>query len=347
MKAREALRVLAEVTESQWGMVTSAQARARGVAPMALSRLAESGDLTRLAHGVYRDSGAPSEEHEDLRAAWLMTDPTKLAYERLGESPRAAVVSGGSASVLLGIGDLRPVKSEFTTPTRKQTQRPEIRYRTRVLPDADVTIRSGLPVTTPERTIADLVENRQDLSTIADVLRDAARQSRLDTDRLVTLLHPLAERNGFGKGDGRSVYDELLRLAGIDLSSLAAQVAAAPQLGELVLSNYAEQMREVNTASLDAVLASATASIEAVLPGEQSERILEILTDAVSASIEPVIYEINKHSERALATSGAAEAVARVAAKAHADMDVTMKAIDWSVLLRSTERPRGITEGQS
>ena len=36
MKSRVALQQLAEVTESQWGMVTSAQARARGIAHMTL-----------------------------------------------------------------------------------------------------------------------------------------------------------------------------------------------------------------------------------------------------------------------------------------------------------------------
>lgn len=59
MKSREALKVLAEVSESQWGMVTSAQANGRGVSHMNLTRLTESGDLVRLSHGVYKDAGAP------------------------------------------------------------------------------------------------------------------------------------------------------------------------------------------------------------------------------------------------------------------------------------------------
>lgn len=344
MKARVALQRLAEVTESQWGLVTSAQARARGVSAMTLSRLTESRDLVRLAQGVYRDGGAPSQEHEELRAAWLMTDPSKLAYERLDESPRTATVSGESASVLLGIGDLRAVTSEFTTPTRKQTQRAEVRYRTRALSDEDVTVRSGLPVTTPERTIADLVESRQDLSTVAVVLHDAAKRSQLDTNRLAALLGPLAERNGFGKGDGLALYDELLRIGGIDLAGLAARVAAAPALGELVVANYVERMRKGDSASLDALLTSAIARIEAAFPREQSQRILEMLMDAVNASIEPVMREISKNSEVALAASGAAETVARVVAKASVEMETTMNALDWPALLASTQRHDGTSE---
>ncbi|HMR12550.1 MAG TPA: type IV toxin-antitoxin system AbiEi family antitoxin domain-containing protein [Arachnia sp.] len=238
MQSRMALRVLAEVSESQWGMVTSAQARARGVTHMNLTRLTETGDLVRVAHGVYRDAGAPSADHEELRAAWLMTDPARLAYERLSDQPPSAVVSGESASRLHRIGDLRAVRHEFTTPRRRQTQRPEVRYRTRVLPEQDVTVRDGLPVTTKERTIADLVEDRQDLSIVGDALRDAAGQSRLDTDRLTELLSPLAERNGYERGDGDALLSELLRIAGLDLDQLAERLAAIPDLSSRMATNY-------------------------------------------------------------------------------------------------------------
>jgi predicted transcriptional regulator of viral defense system len=247
MKSREARRVLAEVTESQWGMVTSAQASARGVSHMNLTRLTESGDLIRLSHGVYRDAGAPGGQHEELRAAWLATDPAKLAYERLSEDPKSAVVSGESAARLHGIGDLRAMRSEFTTPARKQTQRADVRYRTRVLPEQDVTVREGLPTTTRERTIADLVEDRNDLSIVGNALRDAARQSQLDVDRLTELLSPLAERNGHRKGDGDALLEELLRVAGIDQHSIAKQIASIPSLGGLIAARYLEDLPKVDT----------------------------------------------------------------------------------------------------
>ncbi|GAA1759796.1 type IV toxin-antitoxin system AbiEi family antitoxin domain-containing protein [Agromyces humatus] len=257
MKSRDALRALAEVSASQWGMVTSAQASARGVSHMNITRLAESGDLVRLSHGVYRDAGAPGGQYEDLRAAWLATDPAKLAYERLSEHPGSAVVSGESAARLHGIGDLRAMKSEFTTPTRKQTQRADIRYRTRALPEQDVTVREGLPTTTRERTIADLVEDRNDLSIVGNALRDAAWQSRLDVDRLTELLCPLADRNGHRRGDGDALLEELMRVAGIDQNSIAKQIASIPELGGLIAAQYLENLPMIETTS---GVAAATAS---------------------------------------------------------------------------------------
>jgi hypothetical protein len=259
MKLREALRVLAEVSGSQWGMVTSAQANARGVSHMNLTRLTESGDLVRLSHGVYKDAGAPSGQHEELRSAWLATDPAKLGYERLGEHPASAVVSGESAGRLHGIGDLRAMKSEFTTPTRKQTQRADVRYRTRVLPEQDVTVREGLPSTTRERTIADLVEDRNDLSIVGNALRDAAGQSRLDVDRLAELLSPLAERNGHRKGDGDALLEELMRVAGINQESIAERIASIPSLGGLVTAQY---LKSLPTASDMSALTGAITSTE-------------------------------------------------------------------------------------
>ncbi|WNM25962.1 type IV toxin-antitoxin system AbiEi family antitoxin domain-containing protein [Demequina capsici] len=219
-------------------MVTSAQASVRGVSHMNLNRLTESGDLVRLAHGVYKDAGAPGGQHDELRAAWLASDPARLAWERLRDEPSKVVVSGESAAVLHDIGDFRAVRSEFTTPHRKQTQRPDVHYRTRTLTRDDITVREGLPVTTAERTIADLVEQRAQLDHVGDALRDATRKTKFDSARLVELLGPLAERNGHAKGDGNALLEELLEVAHIDLKSLSRQIVDMPDLGALVARDY-------------------------------------------------------------------------------------------------------------
>ena len=238
MKSRVALQQLAEVTESQWGMVTTAQARTQGIDHMTLKRLNDDGHLIRLIHGVYRSTGAPSAEHEELRAAWLATEPRRLALERLRDDRPGIVVSGESAARLHGIGDLRATRSEFTSPTRRQSQRLDVRYRTRDLPREDVTVRYGLPATTRERTIADLVEDRQDLSTVAEALRDATRQSALDIERLTELLAPLARRNGCAAGDGAALLEKLARSAGIDEDSWARRIAENGPLMAKILSQY-------------------------------------------------------------------------------------------------------------
>ncbi|MCB1256813.1 MAG: type IV toxin-antitoxin system AbiEi family antitoxin domain-containing protein [Microthrixaceae bacterium] len=234
MSISHALRLLAEVASSQWGMVTTAQAAEYGVQRLDLSRLAKSGHLERLTHGVYRYAGSPSEEFENLRAAWLATEPSLMAERRLSDLANAVVVMGASAASLHGVGDLPAARYEFSSPVRRQSQRPGISYRQRELSPIDVTIAHGLPVTTVERTIVDLVEARTDLSLVADVLRDAARIRSLDAHRLVELLRPLAGRNGLRKDDGEALLDQLIVLAGLDSETLANQLAASEALADLV-----------------------------------------------------------------------------------------------------------------
>jgi hypothetical protein len=238
VKAKDALRVLAEITAYQWGMVTSAQAGMHGITRLDLSRLAADGQLERLAHGVYKDAGAPAGPYDDLKAAWLGTDPTKPGEARIKDLASGVVVAGASAAELHGIGDLRPLRHEFVSPGRRQSQRSAIRYRQRTLDPRDVTLVDGLPVMTMERTIADLTEEVGDLSLVADALRDASHKRDLNLERLRSLLAPLAQRNGLKNGDGAALLDRQMEIAGIDPDAVARRVAADASLGSRVTAGY-------------------------------------------------------------------------------------------------------------
>jgi hypothetical protein len=272
MKASGALRVLAELSASQWGMVTTAQAAAHGVQRLDLSRLSKAGHLERLTHGVYRDAGAPTDEFESLRAAWLAADPSYTAEQRLGDLPDGVVVMGESAASLHGVGDLLADRHEFSTPIRRQTQRPEVSYRQRQLRPGDVTIVHGLPVTTIERTVADLVQDRTDLSLVADVLRDAARTRRLDPDRLAELLAPLAARNNLRKDDGAALLDHLTALAGLDTVSLAERISASETLRALVAANSLSRFTDTDLSESPI--------------GPATQEALRMLSDSIARSVQ-------------------------------------------------------------
>ena len=155
MRTVDSLRVLAELSASQWGLFTAAQARFFGVPCVDAARLAEAGHVGCLAHGVYKAVGAPGDEFEQLRAAWLSTDP-----------------------------------SEFTTARRRQSQRSELYYRVRPLASALTVLVQGLPATTIERTISDLLEARTDLGLMRQTIADAVRRQELDLDELAKELGP-------------------------------------------------------------------------------------------------------------------------------------------------------------
>lgn len=242
MRSPEALRALAEITASQWGMVTTAQASARGVDRLTLSRLAENGHLVRLGHGLYMDAGAPPDPLDDLRAAWLSTEPRRLGEERIRDGARGVIVASSSAARLHEIGDFWADRHEFVAPNRRQTQRPELRYRVRKLDERDVTLVAGLPVMTIERTIVDLVEEIGDLSLAADALRDAAMKRVLDSERLKELLAPHAHRHSLPRGDGAALLERLSEIAGIDRGSIARQVAQDAAIATQVTSRVLESI---------------------------------------------------------------------------------------------------------
>lgn len=250
------MRRLEDLSASQWGIVTTAQAAAHGVPRLNLSRLCQSGHLVRLAYGVYRDAGAPSDEFESLRAAWLAADPSHTAEQRLRDLAGGVVVMGASAASLHAVGDLPAERHEFSAPVRRQTQRPDVGYRRRNLEPSDVTLAHGLPVTTIERTIADLVEDRTDLALVADVLRDAARRRRLDANRLAELLTPLAVRNHLRKDDGAALLRHLTALAGLDTASLVGEISGSHTLSALVAANNLARLSHADLS--DAVIGPAT-----------------------------------------------------------------------------------------
>ena len=75
----------------------------------------------------------------------------------------------------------------------------------------EVSFASGLPVTTPERTIFDLVADDEDLSLVADALLSACAGSRpFDLNKLEALIH-----GKYGKNKANQILASLLADDGI------------------------------------------------------------------------------------------------------------------------------------
>lgn len=214
MQPRDALRAVQDLASSQWGLLTTPQARGLGVTAAQLARLAEQGALARLQHGVYAVAGVPFDRHRGLQAAWLSLDPRHSAYERL-LAPELAVVSHASAAALHGIGNLDADDFEFTVAGRKQSRQADVRIHRGVIPGSDWTQVSGLPVTTPARTVSDLAAAGIDGGHLAVAARDAIFSAGADLQQLSNRLAPFATKYGAPVGDGRALVKRLLGEAGI------------------------------------------------------------------------------------------------------------------------------------
>lgn len=208
--ATEGYRVVAQLAEQRWGLVTTAQAEQAGVSRLQMSRMASSGSLIRVAQGVYRVAGAPELEHEQTFATWLALGGATTGPTPAGVAP--VVAAATTATQLHRIGYFWPDGFDFIVPARRSTRLPGVRLRVRHLTPAEVTYAESVPTLTVERTIADLVEQWTDLSLVADLVRDAIEQGKLVAPhQLATHLQPLAKINDFA--DGRAFTNDLFALA--------------------------------------------------------------------------------------------------------------------------------------
>lgn len=141
---------LFRTASEQGGYFTAAQARAVGFSWALLSHHSKTGRFVRAHQGLYRLREYPSSPREDVMAAWLAAGSD------------TAVVSHESALDLLELSDVIPDVVHLTVPRAKR-YRPRspgvaIHTTTRPLGPAEVTVRDGIRVTSPVRSIVDAAE---------------------------------------------------------------------------------------------------------------------------------------------------------------------------------------------
>ena len=143
---------LYRLAESQTGYFTARQAVEAGMDRSTLRHhaRADGGRYQRARRGLYRLRHFPTSPHEHVVAAWL---PLRNA---------GGVVSHESALELHDLSDVMPTAIHISLPRAKRGQRPRpgVRLHTLEHPPgpSEVVAVHGVPVTTPERTIADAAE---------------------------------------------------------------------------------------------------------------------------------------------------------------------------------------------
>ena len=178
--------VLYPLAERRAGYITTAQAAEVGVSRQQLSYLARTGSLDRVAQGIYRLRRFPAQRFEDVIVACLW----------VGEE---SVASHDTALAVYELTDAMPAVIHVSVPRRFRGQRRGIVVHTAPLGDGERTERAGVPVTTVERTIADVLERSGQ-----ELARPAAEQAL--ERRLVTRRRLHAALAGHGDL-GQSLLD--------------------------------------------------------------------------------------------------------------------------------------------
>lgn len=202
----EVLEILETAASDQWGIITTAQAHREGITRLQLGRLAEQGVIQRVRRGVYLLPSTQFNADLEIRTAWISLEPGTYIAERW-DSHSPIVVSHESAALLHQIGDLIPQEHTFSVATRKQTNQDDIHiFINRKISEAEISNLTGLPVTSVERTVADLAASKIERSYLVTLATDALRKEGVRFKNLASYLDPFAAY--YRSNSGRDLLDE-------------------------------------------------------------------------------------------------------------------------------------------
>ena len=262
MSKRSNISELEHLAASQWGMFTTAQAQTIGFRRNQILRMVDAMRVEPMCYGVYRFVAGDEPVHANLKAAWLSVYPRETAAERLAKKPFDAVVAARTAAKALGAGDFHMSPYTFITANRKQTSRNDMKFLGCSLDESDIVMVDGLPTTSFERTVFDLLRLDEDPSLVDGFMRDAAgnRAHVFDFERLAKLLDPIASRHGFSEGGGFFAADLIFRNASDVLVGRAHDVLRSAIVDICESEAFQSARRSASTLLLDVLGNTAVAS---------------------------------------------------------------------------------------
>lgn len=205
MKAHSKIQQLRTLASYQWGLFSSAQAEEINIQRSEIARLSKNNSIEKIRRGIYAFDDSVGDPNINIKAAWMSLHPKQTASERLSNPHYDAIIAARTAAALHNIGDFYSSPFFFAVKKRRQTRQDDIVCYVWEIDPSDIVIVDSLPVTSPERTIVDLIRLNEDPSLVGNALNDAIKlENGFDYDRFVELLSPLALKNGFKKGDGES-----------------------------------------------------------------------------------------------------------------------------------------------
>jgi predicted transcriptional regulator of viral defense system len=190
------------LAEEHDGLFTSRQARELGIRDSVLARLAQRGRLQRAARGVYRVAHYPADRFAQYREAVL--------WAQASQGPEQIALSHETALLLFGITDTNPAKVHLTVPKHARLRRekpPWVVIHKSDLASQDVTEHEGMPVTSVERTILDVLETSHRIYFVRQAIIDARREGYLNTDQ-ASRLRQTVNRYAHGLESGATKKEE-------------------------------------------------------------------------------------------------------------------------------------------
>ena len=163
------------LAEERDGLLTSKEARALGIQDSVLVRLAQRGRLERMSRGVYRIAHYPADKFAQYREAVL--------WAQASQGPENVVLSHETALLLYGISDVNPARVHLTVPMSARLRREHPKWIITHRADLtrhEISQHEGMPVTTVERSVLDVLSTTHRPDIARQYITDALRKGLLN-----------------------------------------------------------------------------------------------------------------------------------------------------------------------
>jgi predicted transcriptional regulator of viral defense system len=166
---------LIALAEDNDGLITADQARADGFTDSVLARLVQRRRLVRIARGVYRIPYVAPGAFAQYREAVL--------WAKANRGPEPVAISHETALAVYRISDANPASIHLTVPKSARLRRrlPKgITLHHGDLSADDISLQEGLPVTTIQRTVTDLLQSGGRIDLLKQAISDARREGYIN-----------------------------------------------------------------------------------------------------------------------------------------------------------------------
>ncbi len=168
---RSRFNELAALAEENDGLVTAEQARAEGFTDSVLARLVQRRRIERIPRGVYRIPYFSPGQFSQYREAVL--------WAKANRGPDLVAISHAPALPVYGISDANPASIHLTVHSdarlRRKTPKGLVVHHGDLC-TGDIALHEGIPVTTIERTTADLLQSGGRTDLLKQAVSDARRE---------------------------------------------------------------------------------------------------------------------------------------------------------------------------
>ena len=232
----------------QHGLFTSAQAVNLGVNRATITRKKQQGAIEQIRYGVYALASAPSDPHQEIRAAWLSLEPSQTAVQRI-MNHEGPILCGTVAAEIYEAGVFYTERYDFYSSTRKQSRDEHIRVRLRNLEREDTETVDGMLVVSPTVLVCDFLEEYYDFNDVTTLIRDLVDSRRkINWNRVEETAQKVSEGYGI---PAEEIFEQLFAPA-LEVSS--AIKSTDPNNGQYlpvevnkyIMENWRQSMQEIN-----------------------------------------------------------------------------------------------------